>query len=264
MAQVHSVLVRAGREPCAVTGRLAAPRLREHVAGYSAFRSGAGAAGRRVLPLSLVVVVVDLAGRGALVSGPRGTAAVLEETGWRQGVAIGLTPDGVQALLGLPMRDLAGAIVALADLLGSRADELVGRLEAATGWASRFALLDDLLTAWRRERGPDTVAAHGWRRLQNAGGSIGITELAAELGVGRRRLETGFAREIGQSPKTVARIARFQDAVRVLATPSGSLSAAAACGYSDQPHFNREIRALAGLTPTELRALVQYTARLPG
>ena len=39
MAQVHSVLVRAGREPCAVTGRLAAPWLRRHVAGYSAFRS---------------------------------------------------------------------------------------------------------------------------------------------------------------------------------------------------------------------------------
>jgi hypothetical protein len=71
MAQVHSVLVRAGREPCAVTGRLAAPRLRPYVAGYSAFRAGAGAAGRRVLPLSLAVVVVDFAGLGALVSGPR-------------------------------------------------------------------------------------------------------------------------------------------------------------------------------------------------
>jgi AraC-like DNA-binding protein len=264
VAQVHSILVRAGREPCAVTGRLAAPHLRQHVAGYSAFRSGSDAAGRRVLPLSLVVLIVDLAGMKALVSGPHDTAVALEETGWRQGVAIGLTPDGVQAILGLPMRDLAGTIVPLADVLGSRAEELVDRLEATSGWASRFALLDGLFTAWRQERRPDTAAALGWRRLQKAGGRIKISELAAELGVGRRRLETGFAREIGQSPKTVARIARFQDALQVLATPSAGFGTAAACGFADQPHFNREIRAMAGITPTELRAFVQYTDRLHG
>jgi AraC-like DNA-binding protein len=105
---------------------------------------------------------------------------------------------------------------------------------------------------------------HGWQRLQAAGGRITIGALAAELGVGRRRLETGFVREIGLTPKTVARIARFQDAVQVIAAPSGTFCAAAACGYADQPHFNREIRAMAGITPSELRAFVQYTDRLPG
>jgi AraC-like DNA-binding protein len=213
----------------------------------------------------MVVVVVDFAGRGALVSGPRDAALPLEETGWRHGVAIGLTPDGVRAVLGLPMCELTGALAPLADLLGSRAGELASRLEAAPGWASRFAALDDLLTVWLRpERQPDTVAARGWRRLQAARGGITIAGLAAELSVGRRRLETGFAREIGQTPKTVARIARFQDAVRVLAAPKGTFGAAVACGYADQPHFDREIRAMAGITPTELRALVQYTGRLPG
>ncbi|MGH3253004.1 MAG: helix-turn-helix domain-containing protein [Trebonia sp.] len=87
---------------------------------------------------------------------------------------------------------------------------------------------------------------------------------AAPRCVGRRRLEAGFAREIGLTPKTVARIARFQDAVQVLAAPPGTFAAAAARGYADQPHFNREIRAMAGITPSELRALVQYTGKLPG
>jgi AraC-like DNA-binding protein len=265
MAQVHSVLVRAGREPCAVTGRLAAPRLRPYVAGYSAFRAGAGAAGRRVLPLSLAVVVVDFAGLGALVSGPRNTPLVQEEAGWRQGVAIGLTPAGARAVLGVAVRELAGTVVPLDGLPGSRAGELASRLEGAPGPAARFAVLDEVLTAWLRpERQPDAIAARGWQLLQAAGGGTTIGRLAAELGVGRRRLETGFAREIGLTPKTVARIARFQDAVQVLAAPSGTFAAAAACGYADQPHFNREIRAMTGITPAELRALVQYTGQLRG
>lgn len=265
MAQVHSVLVRAGRVPCAVTGRLAALRLRPYVAGYSAFRAGPGAAGRRVLPLSLVVVVVDLAGPGALVSGPRDTPLVQEQVGWRHGVAVGLTPAGAQAVLGLPARELAGSVfVPLDSLPGSRAGELAGRLEAAPGCAARFAVLDEVLTAWLRpERQPDAIAARGWQRLQATEGKTTIGEVAAGLGVGRRRLEAGFAREVGLTPKTVARIARFQDAVQVLAAPRGTFAAAAARGYADQPHFNREIRAMAGITPTELRALVQYTRQLP-
>ncbi|TDC84792.1 AraC family transcriptional regulator, partial [Actinomadura sp. 7K507] len=55
MAQVHSVLVRAGNERCASAARLPAPRLRPYVAGYGAFRAGTpGDAQRRVLPLNLV------------------------------------------------------------------------------------------------------------------------------------------------------------------------------------------------------------------
>jgi AraC-like DNA-binding protein len=266
VAQVHSVLVRAGREPCAVTGRPAAPRLRPYVAGYSAFRTGTGAAGRRLLPLGHAVVIIDFAGLGALATGPRDEALV-QDTAWRCGVAFGLTPTGVRAVLGPPMRELTGAVIPVADLLGSRADELTGRLAAASGPVGQFAVLDDLLTAWLRperpERQADATAALGWRRLQDAGGKPAIGKLAAEMGVGRRRLETGFSREFGLTPKTVARIARFQDAVGVLARPSGTFGAAAASGYADQPHFNREVRAMAGITPTELRALIQDTVLLP-
>jgi AraC-like DNA-binding protein len=264
MAQVHSVLVQAGREPCAVAERLAAPWLRPYVAGYSAFRTGTGAAGWRVLPLSLVVVVVEFTGAGALVSGPRDTALVLDDAGWWDGVEFGLTPAGVRAVLGLPMRELTAAVIPLADLPGSRAGELAERLQAAPGWAARFSLLDRLLTAWLRpDRQADRTACAGWQWLQRSGGGIRIGDLAARLSVGRRRLETGFGREIGLTPKTVARIERFQEAMGALSRPSGSLSAAAACGYADQPHFNREIRAMAGITPTELRAFVQYTDTLP-
>jgi len=62
-------------------------------------------------------------------------------------------------------------------------------------------------------------------------------------------------------PKRVARILRFDRACSLLeGAASPSLAAIAyECGYSDQPHFTREFRALAGITPSELLA-----QRLPG
>jgi AraC-like DNA-binding protein len=60
-----------------------------------------------------------------------------------------------------------------------------------------------------------------------------------------------FRRAVGLTPKRYCRVRRFQ---RALALPRGSLGALAlAAGYSDQAHFTREFRALAGLTPGEYR-----------
>lgn len=266
MTQVHSVLVRVGEERCATVARRAAPGLRPYVAGYGAFRAGTpGDAPRRVLPLNLITLIVDLDGPGPLLFGARGAPMVFGEARWRRGVTVGLTVAGARALLGAPMHALTGAAVPLSDLLGRRAGELVERLAAVPGPAARFAVLDDLFTAWLRpDVRPDGPATCGWWRLQEAAGRITVGNLAAELGVSRRRLETGFRREIGLSPKTVARIARFQRAAQVLSAPSGTFQDAVACGYADQPHFNREVRAMAGLTPTELCAFLQYAERLTG
>ncbi|TDC86699.1 helix-turn-helix domain-containing protein, partial [Actinomadura sp. 7K507] len=215
--------------------------------------------------LNLVTLIVDLDGGGALVFGARGGPEVYEEARWRRGVTIGLTVAGTRALLGTPMRHLTGRSGALDDVLGERAGELAERLDAAPRPETRFGVLDELLTAWLRpERGPDGPAARGWWRLQETAGRTAVGKLAAEAGVSRRRLETGFRQEIGLSPKTVGRIARFQRAVQALSAPSGTLQAAVACGYADQPHFNREVRAMAGVTPTELCALLQYDDRLGG
>ena len=298
-ALVHSVPLVAQAEPCAVTARAPHPALRRFVVGYSGFRSGSGLPiAHRVLPLTLPTVIVDFGSRSGLVSGARGTATTEGETTWGHGVSLALTPAGAAALLGMPMSELTGRSVALADLLGTALTELPGRLAAAPTWAERFVLLESVLAArlglpppvsgparvppgpagerhpasgtrpvepfaaagparapGDRSRGPDATPApvvlEAWRRLQLPG-CRRVGPLAAELGIGRRRLEQAFRRHIGLSPATVARIARFQRAVDQLGRGAGPAAAAAACGYADQPHLNRETRALAGCTPAEL------------
>lgn len=243
------------------TSRLARRALRPYVLGYGGFRTRVdGRLRRRMLPLTVTTVIVDFAGPGGWVTGPRSVHAVHELAEWRHGVAIGLAPAGVSALLGVPVPELVGATVRPDALLGRRAAELADRLGSAPGWPQRFALLDDLLATWLRpDRPPEDAVTRAWWRLQRPVRAVG--EVAAGLGMSRRGLELGFRRHVGMSPKTVARIGRLQHAVHRLGRPGAALALATDCGYADQPHLSREVRAMTGLTPTELFAFLQDLRR---
>lgn len=259
---LHSIPTRADAGPCAVTGRLAHPGLRRYVVGYGGSRSACGTALRhRVLPLNLVTVIIELDGTVRLVTGPRTRPALFEQSLWGgNSIAIGLTPTGAAALLGARMRELAHADVPLGDLLGRRDAELAERLAAAPHWSARFALLDERLTAWlgADRRHPDEGTLHAWWRLQRPVGRPRISTLAAELGISQRALQVRFQRHVGLSPWSVARVARFQHAITMLTRHHDLPRVAHECGYADQSHFNREIRAMADLTPTQLCAFLQY------
>ncbi len=238
---------------------LARRSLRPYVVGYSGFRLPQEIR-HRVLPLNLAVLIIDLTGASRVVTGPRAVATVDGETGWREGVSIALTPAGTQALLGVPMPELAGGSARVADVLGAARDaELAERLAAEPDWASRFALLDRELSGWLAdEPHRDELVMHAWQRLQDHTQRLRIGELAEELGVSRRHLQMKFQTEVGLAPKTVARVARFQRSVFMLAQHASLPDIAAECGYADQAHFQREMRAMAGLTPNELCAFLQY------
>lgn len=259
LPQLHS-LPAEDRSGCG-TAVASLPRrtLRPWLAGYSGFRAaGDGYLRRRMLPLDFTTVIIDFARPVGVITGPRRTPLVYDQDDWRYGVAIGLTPAGVAAFLGTPVPELVGATLAADTLLGRRAAELADRLGALPDWAARFAVLDDLLAGWLRPRRTDPLVTRAWWRLHESPGKLTIGGLAGELGVSRRRLEVGFHRHVGLPPKTVARIARFQHAVHLLTRHTPGPTVAAECGYADQPHFTRDVRAMAGITPTELCAFLQY------
>ncbi|GII57256.1 hypothetical protein Pth03_56450 [Planotetraspora thailandica] len=260
MTSVHSIPAHAQTAPCETVSAPPHPRLRPFVVGYSGFRSGSGSAVRhRVLPVNLTTLVIDVTGASRLVTGPRADFEVHSSAAWREGVAIGLTPAGATAILGVPVRRLLGESIALADVLGPREAELAEQLAGAPDPASRFAVLDEQLAALVDARTPpDALVARAWSWLQRPAPRISVGSLAGRLGISRRYLELRFEREIGLPPRSVARIARLQRALGRLFEPSGLARVAVECGYADQPHFSREVRAMTGLTPTQLCAFLQY------
>ncbi|HEX2204306.1 MAG TPA: helix-turn-helix domain-containing protein, partial [Longimicrobium sp.] len=98
--------------------------------------------------------------------------------------------------------------------------------------------------------------AEAVRRIEASGGRVRVRELAQGLGVGERRLEQLFARQVGLSPKAMCRIARFRAAVALLQRdPERAWTDVAYDrGFYDQSHLVHEFRALSGLAPGDFRA----------
>ena len=147
-----------------------------------------------------------------------------------------------------------------AAVFGSWIDGVRERLLGAPDWATRFAVIDDVLLRAERaaleRRAPiaDEVR-HVWRRLLTSGGRSRIGDLAAETGWSERHLTARFAAEIGARPKQAARLMRFHRASRAVAasaaTGRGTLAGIAAdAGYYDQSHLDRDFTEFAGCSPT--------------
>jgi AraC-like DNA-binding protein len=168
----------------------------------------------------------------------------------------------------MPARALWNLSVEAADVLGPSADELWERLHHAAGWPARFAACDEVLgRRLAASNSPDVPAevAGAWELMVASGGAVGVSDLADGVHWSRRHLTHRFTTEFGLSPKLAARVVRFERACTMLRSPRRPAIAevAAACGYYDQPHLNRDFVALAGCPPGEWLASEFKVGELP-
>jgi AraC-like DNA-binding protein len=246
-------------------GRLPHRVLRPHVRGvYTAYYEDVPGGVRRLeVPHPGIVLIVSLGpsiavgdhARTSFVAGLHETPVTAGHDGIQHGVQINLTPLGARRILGLPMRELTSTAVDMGDVLGPEGALLGERLASLPDWETRFAALDAVLLRRLLAAGPvrpDVV--HAWSRLDAAAGAVPIARLCEELGCSRRHLATRFGEEVGLAPKAMARVLRFDRAVRLVEGGGELAAVAAACGYYDQPHLTREFGALAGRTPAAFAA----------
>lgn len=89
---------------------------------------------------------------------------------------------------------------------------------------------------------------------QNISSNISFSaKQCSEFGISSRQLRRLTQLYLGLSPRDFARVLRFQHTLQVMSATSHKIAWAE--HYYDQPHFIREFKRLAGLTPTEFRNL---------
>lgn len=168
---------------------------------------------------------------------------------------VNFTPLGARRILGLDMHEIAGLVVPADAVLGAVFRGLEDQLAHARDWPRRFAIIERyLLDRLEHNAAPTPLVEAGYAQLAAAGGAIDIGTLAAGLDVSRKHLGNLFRREIGMTPKSVARVLRFETALTALrsGTVSSLADLAYACGYADQSHLNGEFRSMSGQSPTAL------------
>jgi AraC-like DNA-binding protein len=158
--------------------------------------------------------------------------------------------------LGENMENLSDRIIALADALGDGVQKLRERLLDTPKLEARFQIVEKWLLARLR---PRTIVhpAVRWavERIATSGGRVSIEDLATQTGFSRKHLGMLFLQQVGLSPKALARVHRFRDALALLDRSNGVVpwaELAEICGFYDQSHLINEFRRFTGFSPAEL------------
>lgn len=176
----------------------------------------------------------------------------LRATGRIAVVGIRLQPHGAPSLLRESQHRLVGHTVALEALSSSLRRALDDACARGRGTHDTGQIVQEVLAARVDIDAMDSHVRAAVSHIHRAQGLISMDVLAAGVGVTTRHLERQFKQAVGISPKRLARITRFQRALRVfdrLDSPQRGTLTAAECGYADQAHFVRDFAEFAGCAP---------------
>lgn len=192
-----------------------------------------------------------------LVVGPDAVAAHPELTPGECVIGARFAPGAARHWLGLPLVEIVGRQIALAELQASWATTFTHRMEDATSPLHQAQVFQTQLAKPTRPVGtPDPGAAEIFRlaALSSPDEGQAIARIRERLALSERTLRRHCHDHFGYGPKTLQRILRFQ---RWLTCARGDRNAglaalAVAAGYADQAHLTRETRALCGLNASAL------------
>lgn len=197
-----------------------------------------------------------------------------EAVGTRHFMAVRFTPPGAHLFLGIPMHLISRQSVELDEFDPKLARLIASRVGAAESWGNRFDAMESLISERIERAGVPGAVTWSWNKIARADGRIALGHITSEIECSHRTLIAQFRTYVGLPPKTIARLFRFNRAVRTLNglvrngsdEPTGRpyieiadkdprnvavpwADIAAECGYFDQPHLIKEFQRFAGTTP---------------
>jgi AraC-like DNA-binding protein len=182
-----------------------------------------------------------------VVAGPDTVPHLHCSAGGRLAVGLRFLPGRAGAYLGVPADELRDRRVPLRELWP---DRIVDDMRSLIGdGVDPGRVIETFVAAHRHDGSVDDRIPGVVRALLHG---LDVADAAHAAGISDRQLRRLAPRVFGYGPKTLQRVLRFQRALALLHQGSPIGTAAHAAGYSDQAHLTREVRALAGVTPSAL------------
>ena len=168
-----------------------------------------------------------------------------------ESLVIMFQPAGFHALFGTPTAPLAETGTEGHAVLGSSVSTLHQQLGNLKTFIERTEILDRYLLHRLTHDAVRDPAYQALHLLTRPGSGMGVEEVARHMGVNRRYLGRKVLTYAGVAPKTLTRIARFSQALRLRTeTAQTWTQIAQAAGYHDHMHMIRDFHVFAGDAPT--------------
>jgi AraC-like DNA-binding protein len=172
------------------------------------------------------------------------------------GLGVKLRIGAIYTLFGIPAYELTNRAVALDDILGNSAAELIERISESPTSIQKIKHIENAFVHLAQKNGRKNFSVE-FAILESLtrDHSISISCLAEQFGYSSRQLQRRLNNFIGLPPRLFKRIHRFEkilDAIQNSAR-QGNLTwsnLVFSSGYSDQAHFVRDFREFTGRTPT--------------
>jgi len=237
-------------------------RLADKVDVYWTFTVETPTVELRIIPDGRIDLIFDLEMRQAFIAGPHERPFDVRHERATRLLGATMSPEFAAASLGVEPHSRIGAWGPLGACLGPLAGELSERIAAARHTRAQVATLETFLLA--RAGVADHRVSRAITEIRAAGGKVGVAALGRRSGASPRTLARLFDRFVGLPPKTFARIARVQEALRRMQeAPAPNLKTLAAeLGFSDQAHMSREVKAMTGASPGRLAETFKTSAEI--
>jgi len=215
----------------------------------------------RVLPDGCIDLIFRRGGDGSPGCGRLFTSALIERPLFFRGgdptwfVGVRFRPAMARAALDVDPADCRGR-----DIHAREIDKEFGalerRLQESASPEQALAILkravDDRLARSERDGAPMRVR-EALSLLARGADNAHVRRVARTLGITERSLHRDLRRWSGLAPKSMARILRMQRTIAAIRLGRASFAhLALRMGYADQAHMTRELKSLAGFTPSEI------------
>ena len=168
-------------------------------------------------------------------------------------MAIKFRLGGAAPFFKFSIGELNNKVQQLEPILGKSVSRVRSAIIREKNTAKKFELIEQfLLAALRKDFSENARFRESLELLASLPELISIKELAAKAGVTQKHLISLFRKQVGLSPKALARIFRFQKVILELEKNKKIdwLQIATDCGYYDQAHFIRDFYTFSGIRPS--------------
>jgi len=178
---------------------------------------------------------------------------LVQPTGPTLTMGVRFRPGGAYRFMPAPLDLFTDETVSTEDVWGIEGKDLETTVLAEPSQRQRQRLIENFLLSRLHQTPARPRFEAAVREIVDSRGQSRVDQVADRLGISSRHLEREFRSSAGISPKSLARIIRFQHLMKMVGETQlrDWAGLALASGYADQPHMVREFREFCGQSPTE-------------